>query len=272
MKRWFAGLVALLGCGLVAFAISLAPEAASEDGRAADTVIPPAGFRQVELTGLVVRPPVDARYQPSAAITAAAALHRQGIWPLQGQWRELPPPGPARAVVVLLHGAGRNGLSMLEMWQATGQRQDLVLVAPESHGKTWGRGWRDAGAIRRAALAAAGRHGVPADRIFLFGHSDGAAMAQWLLTDDPAPWRAVALHGGFLPAHAFGPARGSVPLRLYLGRADHIFALDGAAASGTAMAARGHPTELLTIAGHTHWFYQIGPQIADHAWDWFAGR
>ena len=36
------------------------------------------------------------------------------------------------------------------------------------------------------------------------------------------------------------------------------------------MALAGHPVQLVLIPGHTHWFYEIGPQNAEDAWAWFA--
>ncbi len=230
--------------------------------------LPPASFVQREVMGLRGRPATEPSYQPSAAITAAASWYRNGV---QRIWYELAPGAtPPRALVVLLHGAGRNGLSMLEMWESTARRAGLVLVAPDAPGAEWDRNRAGIDAIRRATEDAAARHGVPADRIFLFGHSDGAAMAQWLLTQDGTPWRAVAVHGGFAAPEDLAGQGAGRPFRIYLGTRDPQFTPGPARASGSAMAARGHPSDLLLIPDHGHWFYTIGPQIAAHGWMWFA--
>lgn len=243
------------------------PAIAAAPAAAAVSALPRASFVQREVMGLRGRRAEEASYQPSAAITAAASWYRNGP---QRIWYELAPgDAPPRALVVLLHGAGRNGLSMLEMWESTAQRAGLVLVAPDAPGSHWDRSRSGIEAIRRAAGDAAARYGIPADRIFLFGHSDGAAMAQWMLAQDGTPWRAVAVHGGFAaPGELAGQGAGR-PFRIYLGARDQQFKPGPARDSGMAMADRGHPSDLLLIPDHGHWFYTIGPQIAWHGWMWF---
>lgn len=232
--------------------------------------LPPANFLQREMMGLRGRHATVAGYQPSAAITAAASWYRNGA---QRIWYELAPADtPPRALVVLLHGSARNGLSMLEMWEGAARRAGLVLVAPDAPGQQWDRSRSELEAIRRAAEDAASRHDVPLDRIFLFGHSDGAAMAQWLLTQDGGPWRAVAVHGGYAAPEDLAGQGGGRPFRIYLGTHDTQFPPEPARASGSAMARLGHPSDLLMIRNHTHWFYTIGPQIAWHSWMWFETR
>jgi predicted esterase len=218
----------------------------------------------------LLTPRIPARYEyaPSAGIVRASGDHRTaGL-----AWRSLLPSGDAPApVVVLLHGAGRDGLSMLDMWQRVGRTQSLVLIAPEARGKTWAAD--DLTATRVAAMldAVAATRAIDRDAVFLFGHSDGARHAAFLANRGIGPWRAVALHGGYGPPSEYRANPGAPPLRLYLGERDHIFSVAGARASATALASAGHETELHLIPGHTHWFYEIGPELAADAWRWFAG-
>jgi acetyl esterase/lipase len=96
-------------------------------------------------------------------------------------------------------------------------------------------------------------------------------MAQEVLNRAEAGlWQAAAVHAGFAGGVRVGAARAAAPFRVYLGSEDHIFSVAAARESAEAMAAHGHPAELLVIPGHTHWFYEIGPDIAEHAWAWFA--
>jgi predicted esterase len=233
--------------------------------------LPPAGFIERDLVSLRVLPVSDGDYAPSAEIMAAASLQETGIGPFGRSWYELQPSGnPPAGMVVLLHGAGRNGLSMLEMWEETARRHDLLLVAPNSKGSTWARDGADLAFITAAARQAAAAHGVPAGEVFLFGHSDGAGMAQEVLNRAEAGlWQAAAVHAGFAGAGRVVAARAAAPFRIYLGSEDHIFSVAAARGSAEAMATHGHPAELLVIPGHTHWFYDIGPDIARHAWAWF---
>lgn len=125
-------------------------------------------------------------------------------------------------------------------------------------------------AVTSAAREAAAAHGLAEDGLYLFGHSDGAALALALVaTAAPGQWQAAALHAGFLPADDLPGGTVRTPLRLYLGDEDPIFSLGPARSSLQAMANMGHPSELVTIHDHGHWFYAIGPWIAEDSWRWF---
>ncbi len=268
--RWLTAFLLLFGVTLLAlYALGNPGQPAEVDE---SEPLPPAGFVERDLIGLRVPPVLDGDYAPSAEITAAAKLQETGIGPFGRSWYELQPSGnPPAGMVVLLHGAGRNGLSMLDMWEKTARRHNLPLVAPNSKGSTWSRDRADLAFITEAARQAATAHGVPERKVFLFGHSDGAGMAQEVLNRAEAGlWQAAAVHGGFTGAVRVGAARAAAPFRVYLGSEDHIFSVAAARESAEAMAAHGHPAELLVIPGHTHWFYEIGPDIAEHAWAWFA--
>ena len=76
-------------------------------------------------------------------------------------------------------------------------------------------------------------------------------------------------HAGYAPLNLISPASDAKPVRFYLGSRDHIFSSDGAKAVGYKLAESGHEAELVIIPGHSHWFYEAGPKIADDAWKWF---
>lgn len=178
-----------------------------------------------------------------------------------------PGKGPA-PVVLLLHGSGRDGRSMLAMWEEVARRHGLILVAPDALDPA---GWSaavDGPAFLEAVLADAVRL-YPADpaRVYLAGHSAGANFALSLAADPPGKARALAVHAGAqLPT---GAAANPVPVRIYLGDKDPLFPLDDARATGRALAAAGHLTGLVVIPGHDHWFYTAGPAIAADSWAFF---
>lgn len=91
----------------------------------------PARFSQTLWQGTVPNLPENPGYAPSDEIRSVARLESAGIWPLSHSWYSYAPRGAAPwHVVVLLHGAGRDGQSMLEMWRPTADRHGLLLVAP----------------------------------------------------------------------------------------------------------------------------------------------
>ena len=172
-------------------------------------------------------------------------------------------------LVTLLHGAGRDGLSQIEMWRETAELHGVALVAPNSFGLSWDLTDPDPDFFAQIVETMAETHDIDRNRIFLFGHSDGAAYAQLLLTQAQGPWRAAALHAGYAPS-VTTTAGQMKPYRLYIGEHEQIFSVSQARAIGQKRAAQGQPNDLITIPHHDHWFYGIGPQIAEDAWSWFA--
>jgi len=174
---------------------------------------------------------------------------------------------PPTAVVVLLHGSGRDGRAMLDMWQGLAREAGILLIAPDSRDAA---GWNpdtDGEAFLAQVMADAGVGAeVPA---YLFGHSAGAEFALYLAGQGEGPWRAVAVHAGGRDLRRISAPDHPVPLRIYLGDHDRLFPLDRVRREAQAMAAAGHDTELVVIPGHGHWFYVIGPQIAAEAWVYF---
>ena len=230
---------------------------------------PPARFLQRDMMGmraLLIAQPV---YEPSEQITRAAILHQAD----GGRtWYALPPATtPPTGVVVLLHGSDRDGRSMLDMWQAAARQNNLTLVAPNSGKPNWARDGGDLALVQRALQEATTLYGAPTTGTFIFGHSDGAAFAQEVLNRAPhGVWTGGAVHGGHTAPARLTQAKTATPFRIFLGSQDHAFSVEGANASGQAMAKAGHPTELMVIPGHTHWYYQIGPRLSQTTWLWFA--
>lgn len=232
----------------------------------------PGRFQVQERGDFDTSAPAAYSYQPSARIASVARQHVSLNGPIPRIWYAFTPSAEGRRpLVILLHGANRNGLSMIEMWEEAARRHGLALLAPDARGKTWPLTTPEAAFLANLVAEMAARHDIDPERIFLFGHSDGAAYAQVLLNRTKGPWRAAALHAGFASPAIMRPPAEALPLRLYLGDQDHIFDVPGARDSLSAMAAMGHDSDLVVIPGHSHWFYEIGPQIAEDSWRWFAG-
>lgn len=172
-------------------------------------------------------------------------------------------------VVILFHGAGRSGLSMIDMWREVADRKKLLLIAPEPQTR-WMSG-RERPETLHEILSVVKEEGlVNSDRIYIFGHSEGARYVEALINRVAGPWKAAAVHAGFSnPSKVISPADPK-PIRYYLGTRDHIFLPNAAREAANGMAANGHDVELHMIPGHTHWFYDVGPKIAADAWNWLA--
>ncbi|WP_044007100.1 alpha/beta hydrolase [Jannaschia sp. CCS1] len=229
----------------------------------------PAGFIETERADLRPRAPTSLNYTPQVRdvityrMVDGLSLRRASAYD-GGQ-------GPVpRPVVVLFHGASRDELSMIDMWDETARTHGLVLISLKSGGPSWDPNTDDTDVLARALDAAEADIPIDRSRMFLFGHSAGSIYAQLLANRADGPWLAVAGHGGTLPALWVQARDAAPPMRHYLGSSDGLFAPYDARQSSEVLAAAGHHSELVLIPGHTHWFYEGGPAIAEDAWLWFA--
>lgn len=220
----------------------------------------------------------EPRIGPEPAYTEPAAIGKTLTFDHAGQARRVHlyvPPGGAgpRRSVLLLHGAQRTGLSMLDMWQAAADRDGVVLIAPDALGEGWSPDADPPDLLIAALNAAAGRTSLAGNGVAMFGHSSGGMLAQLYANHVQGPWRAVATHGAALPVDAIkAPGVAAVPVRLYIGAGDHLFPPRMTRLTAEALAKAGHPTQMIGIAGHTHWYYALGPWLARDCLTWFADQ
>jgi predicted esterase len=175
--------------------------------------------------------------------------------------------GPA-PLILLFHGEGRDGLSMIDMWQGVADENGLVLVAINDINGDPAE-IPDGGFLQDVIGAASAAYPIDRDRMFLFGHSAGAITAQLVANRVIGPWRGVAVHAGYVNPNLLQRIDDAPPIRHYLGTSDRIFDVAGARIAADYMARAGHEYDLILIPGHTHWFYEGGPAFAADAWAWF---
>lgn len=174
-----------------------------------------------------------------------------------------------RPVIVLFHGAARDEMSMIDMWDDVADANGLLLVSLKSADIRWDFGIDERPLIAAALAQAEATIPLDRDRIFLFGHSNGSIYAQFLAHRTDGPWRAVATHAGTLSVEDMHPRNDGPPIRHYLGAYDHLFPIEEARTAALTLSEHGHRSELMVIPLHNHWFYNAGPRIARDAWAWF---
>ncbi len=175
-------------------------------------------------------------------------------------------------VVLLFHGAGRDGLSMIDMWRDVADRKGVMLIALDGRDQNWPPDRVEPTVLHDIIAQEDVAAHIDPSRVYLFGHSNGAAYVQALINQTEGPWRAAAMHAGFAdPASAIIPETPK-PIRYYLGSRDHIFQTDAARYVANDLATKGHDVDLHIIPDHTHWFYDAGPAIAADAWTWLESQ
>lgn len=168
-------------------------------------------------------------------------------------------PGPAPLVIVL-HGGGGNGESMIARWADRARAEGLVLAAPDGIGRLGNRGTWNAGGCCGEALRdgvddirfvaaviddVARRLPVDPHRVYVAGFSNGGMLAQRLALALPERIAAVAVVAGAL----FGdetPPRLPVPILLIHGLADDVVPVAGGM-SPTRLVARGQTRPFLPL-------------------------
>lgn len=185
-------------------------------------------------------------------------------------------PATSVPLIVLLHGSGRNGLSLVEKWKELAKKEVIIIAGPDS---LTSQGWKipDDGPdfIHELVEALKAKYPINTRRVYLFGHSAGAGQALYLSLLESEYFAATAVHAGALGTED-GPyidrAQRKIPIAIFVGTNDQFFPLPVVRATRDALNARGFKSELTEIKGHTHWYYDRAAEINRSAWDFLKGH
>jgi len=175
-------------------------------------------------------------------------------------------------LVVLLHGSGRNGLSLVEKWQELAKKESIILAGPDALDS---KGWRipEDGPefVYELIETLKAKHPINSRRIYLFGHSAGAGQALYLSLLESEYFAATAVHAGALGEQEDDQyilrAKRKIPISIFVGTNDQLFPLPVVRATRDALNDRGFNAELTEIKGHTHWYYDRAAEINRSAWE-----
>ena len=209
---------------------------------------------------------LTARPDPSVALTVApgtsplpTGARRPGLLNV--------PPRPARALVVVLHGAGGTAEHGLSLLRALADECDLALLAPASAGATWdavtGRGGADTRALDDALHHVLAR--LPVPRLAVAGFSDGASYALTLgLENGDLLGQVVAFSPGFSAARDL---QGRPRLLVTHGVADAVLPVDRTSRRLVpALRRQGYDVDYREFPGG----HVVPPELAEQAADWLA--
>jgi poly(3-hydroxybutyrate) depolymerase len=180
-------------------------------------------------------------------------------------------PSAPIPLIVLLHGSGRNGMSLIEKWKDLAKKEGIIIVGPDA---LTSQGWRipDDGPdfIHELVETLKGKYPANARRVYLFGHSAGAGQALYLSLLESEYFAATAVHAGALTSEDnayIDRAKRKIPISIYVGTNDKLFPLPVVRSTRDALNARGFNSELTEIKGHTHWYYDRAGEINRSAWE-----
>jgi poly(3-hydroxybutyrate) depolymerase len=174
-------------------------------------------------------------------------------------------------LVVLLHGSGRNGLTLVEPWKEIAKKQGIILAGPDAIvPAVWNIGPDGPDFISALVDVVSAQHPVDPRRVYLFGHSAGAVHGLILGLLESQYFAAAAVHAGALPPETYpygARALRKIPLAIWVGTDDAFFPLPAVRATRDALIAQKVDIKLTEMAGHTHNYYGKARYINQQAWD-----
>jgi poly(3-hydroxybutyrate) depolymerase len=173
-------------------------------------------------------------------------------------------------LVVLLHGSGRDGTTLIKPWESLAKKEGIALIAPDAAVKqAWNIG-RDGPAFLKALVDTALATGrIDERRIYLFGHSAGGHHSIDLGLLESEYIAAVAVHAGALTHDReimTGHADRKIPIAMWNGTDDRVVALPAVREVREYLVSRGFDVKLTEMKGHTHDYYSRANDINRDAW------
>jgi len=173
-------------------------------------------------------------------------------------------------LLLLLHGSNRNGLSLVEKWKDLAIKESIVLVGPDANNsEEWRAPVDGPDFLHELITDLKSKYPIDSRRFYLFGHSAGASFALYISLYESEYFAATAIHAG-----ALGPDAGAtikmatrkIPIYIAVGTVDRSFPLGDVRATRDALNREGFNAQLIEIAGHDHWYYDLAPKINADAW------
>jgi poly(3-hydroxybutyrate) depolymerase len=173
-------------------------------------------------------------------------------------------------LIVLLHGSGRNGLTLADKWKDLAAKEGIILAGPDSlNPSVWSSPTDGPDFLRDLVEDLKSKYSIDPRRVYLFGHSGGAVFALYMSLLESQYFAAAAVHAGALVKQdpAVGVAKRKSPIAIFVGTRDRFFHLDAVRDTRDQLNRQGFSVELTEISGHDHNYYDSAAKINQSAWD-----
>lgn len=184
------------------------------------------------------------------------------------------PETPA-PLLVLLHGSGRDGTSLIEEWRKLADEEGILLVGPDAlDPRSWAIPQDGPRLLRDVVDAVSVEQPVDSRRVYLFGHSAGANFALPMALAQSKYFAAAGVHAGAFRQPGeddyVDHAERMIPIFLIVGTRDPYFPLDVVRATRDTLAEKGLPVELVEIEKHDHDYYRRSKEINPQVWEFLS--
>jgi poly(3-hydroxybutyrate) depolymerase len=178
--------------------------------------------------------------------------------------------GPA-PLLLLLHGSGGDGRSMIDPWKPLAQTEGIVLVAPDA---SYPQAWRipqegpDFFHDLLEGLRASHQE-IDGRRMYVFGHSAGAIHGLQLAVLESEYFAAAAVHAGVMPPAAvpmLAHVPRKIPIAIWIGTKDITFSLDAVRETRDVLKTHGFDVSLTEVPDHGHDYYGSAVSINTEVW------
>jgi len=180
------------------------------------------------------------------------------------------PESPA-PLIVMLHGSGRVGMSLVEKWKDLAKKENFIIAGPDSsNSQGWGMPQDGPDFLRDLVEELKKKYPINPRRVYLFGHSAGAIFALEMSLMESEYFAATAIHAGALPPDdrdLIQTTKRKIPMFIQVGDSDQNFPLKEVRATRDLLNENGFAVELTEIPKHDHWYYDLAPKINLAAWD-----
>jgi poly(3-hydroxybutyrate) depolymerase len=179
-------------------------------------------------------------------------------------------------VLLLLHGSGRDGATLIDLWQDLAQKEGIILVAPDSSDPANWDDRKDSPDFLNSVLGKV-ESKIPVDttRIYLFGYSTGAVYALYLSIVESEYFAATAIYQGFLQESNFkliDSAERKIPVSIWAGTDDASSPLPQVRATRDAFNARGFAVELHELPAHDQNYDAVAGEVNGAAWQFLKAN
>jgi len=178
---------------------------------------------------------------------------------------------PKPALLVTLHGSGRDGMSLVEKWKDIADQEGFILAGPNAMDSSkWSSTDDSADFLREIVEELKGKYSIDPKRVFLFGHSAGAVYALNLSMSESEYFAATAIHAGSWRTNEeldyVHIAKRKTPIAIFVGDVDEYFPLDSVKKTEELLKSNQFPVQVTVMKGHNHWYYDLAPEINRNAW------
>ncbi len=184
--------------------------------------------------------------------------------------------GSPAPLIVMLHGSGRVGMSLVEKWKDLAKKEGFIIAGPDSlDTRVWGMPQDGPDFLRDLIEELKAKYPINPRRVYLFGHSGGAIFSLEMSLMESQYFAATAIHAGALPPDdrdLIDSAKRKIPIFIQVGDSDQSFPLKVVRATRDALNAKGFAVELTEIPAHDHWYYDLAPKINLKAWEFLKSH